>query len=516
MENTAIVKTDQPDRSQASILGATMAPSWYLRWQFKKQDESASRKHLMVLGYTTLAVYLVSFISPGTVLDYLRPAYLVASMIFLMTCGLRKDITLRITVPFVFAIALQAWSFFTSFYAMQRLGRPLALGRPDFYIVESIIPFFVACALTEIDRDARRVVFRCVLLTVGVSCLFAWLQFARIDWFVRFAQQYTYKPIDFWDGHPGLRAVGLTEHPNCLAFQALIGFAICASGALYRKLRFWDCVGLFFFSGALVMSQGRTFYIALLMLWVALLVVLIRRDPKLAITIVFIAIACCGTAVTVAAKRLGYAFQSVSQTVTQPAGLSPTRYTPLTSSSIRFPEFIIPIPEWERRAFGTVASSGDVSLDVRLAIWRAQLEPIWPKLAMTGVGPSAGLLLGTGPEDHWVPIGHVMENGYLLMLAMYGIPGLVLFSCGLLMAIVSSGKVAADKRLEIYRRLAGYVACVGGVIIAISCASGNTVDGYMFIPLAWLIGGLAVKSSLDAPLIKKPVESVFFAGSPAV
>jgi hypothetical protein len=73
-----------------------------------------------------------------------------------------------------------------------------------------------------------------------------------------------------------------------------------------------------------------------------------------------------------------------------------------------------------------------------------------------------------------------------------------------------------NTHLSNYRRVAGFVGCIGGVIIAISCASGNTVDGYMFIPLAWLIGGLAVKSSLDGPLIKRPDESAFFAGSPAI
>jgi hypothetical protein len=516
METTAIVKPDSPDRSHAALVGATVAPSWYLRWQFRKQEESASRKHLIVLGYLVIWVYLLSFIGPVATLDFFRPAYLVASAVFLITCAFRKDVTLRITTPVVFAIALQAWSFFTAFHATLRLGRPMNLGRADLYILESIVPFFVSCALVDIDRDARKTISRCVLVVVGFSTVFAWLQFARIPIFVQFAQVYTYKPIDYWDGHPGLRAVGLTTHPNCLAFQTLIGFALIATSALYRKLTLWDAAGLLFFSGGLVMSQGRTFYLVLVVFWILLFVLLIRRDTVMALRLLLACVLCALLAVTVAYKRLGYAFQGANAKITQPVGLNPQHFAVPPPNFINLPTFINAAPDWQKHVLGSGPHVGDTSLDARLSIWKAQMEPIWPKLALTGVGPSTGLLLGMKPEDKWVPMGHVMENGYILMLAMYGIPGLILFSCGLLFSLISTIKVASDKSLGIVRRCAGFVAAVCAIIIAVSCASGNTVDGYMFVPLAWLIGGLAVKSSLDSPLVSRTIEAPFYAGSPAV
>ncbi len=373
METTAIVKPESKGRSHAALVGATAAPTWYLRWQFRKQEESSSKKHLMVLGYIVIGVYLASFIAPIAVLDYLRPGYLFASALFLITCALRKDVTLRITVPIVFALALQTWSFFTALHATQRLGRSMGIGRADLYILESVIPFFVACAMTEIDRDARKAISRATLLIVGFSTVFAWLQFARIDLFVRFAQVYTYKPIDFWDGHPGLRAVGLTTHPNCLAFQALIGFALIAASVLHRRLGFWDVMGLFFFSGGVVMSQGRTFYIVLALLWMILLIYLLPRDPKVVFGIVFAGVICVVLAFTVAARRLGYAFQMTKQDVTQPAGLSPQRYIQLPSTHILIPDWLAQNPDWEKHLLGSGPHVGDTSVDTRLSIWKSQM-----------------------------------------------------------------------------------------------------------------------------------------------
>jgi hypothetical protein len=448
-----------------------------------------------MLGYAVIWIYYIGFILPQTILIPWRIAVLAAAGIYLMTCALRRDIKIPIVAPVVIALLLQLWSFYTQVYASTRLGRVLGFARPETYILESMVPFFVTACLIQSDKHARETIPRMFLIPAGLSVLVGALQFCRIPFFLNFAQLYTYKSIDFWDGHPGLRAVGLTFHPSALAIQSAIAFVIIAVAARHRRLNAWEMVGVLFFSMGVVITQDRTMYAPFFIFWVVLAYWLIRKDIRCLYILISISIACLASIAIYAPRKFGYLTQGGIATPLQPPAEYPQHYFMMRPT-------YEPDPKWQKDSewkdtAETAVQSQDISLNYRLQIWKAQMQPIWPDHAMTGIGPSSGLLNGTGPEDKWVPVGHVMECGFLLILAMYGLPGLFIFCGGLIVSVISPLFVAYDRAMPRARANAGFIASASVMMIIAGCATANTVDNYMKVPLAWMMGGLAVKCAYD-------------------
>jgi hypothetical protein len=470
--------------------------SLYMRWSLSRRQETISTKNLIALGYCVVALYFISFILPSTVVTFLRFGCLGGAAIFLLTCALRRDVKIPIVAPLVIMLLLQFWSIFTQIYASIYLGRPLSFARAETYMLESAVPFFVSCALIQVDKHARQTIPRLFVIPAALSVAFGLLQFCRIPFFLNFAQLYTYKPIDFWDGHPGIRAVGLTFHPSALAMQAAVAFVIIAAPARFRKLTLWETAGILFFSAGVLVTQDRTIYSAFLIFWAVLITWLARSDRRVLWALLVVSLTAIVSLAVLAPRKLGYLSQNQAQTVAQYPALYPQIFIMNQPSFITAPKWLNE-PDW-KDAGSSAVQSGDQSLDFRGKIWKAQLEPIWPKLAMTGIGPSSGLLNGTGPEDKWVPFGHVMECGYLLVIAMYGLPGLFLFCLCLIQSVVSSLRVAWDKTVPQDRSTAGFIAAAAAIVIILACLTANTVDNYLKVPLAWFMGGLAVKSGLDS------------------
>ncbi|RYG15041.1 hypothetical protein EON82_26730, partial [bacterium] len=322
--------------------------------------KSLQQRQLCGWGLFILGLYGLYFISPTSIQGIFRILTILFSVFFLGVALRRLPIGMRATPPIVGGLVLQIWSVFTQLYAERYLGRPLLLGKAESYIVEAMIPYFIAYVIAAVDPRTIGKVVNIFLTSFAVSCSVAWLQFLRIGPAVALANQYTYKAIDNWDGTSGLRAVGLTFHPNALAFQAVVGAGVMMSRIIDGHRRPWDIGGLLFFSGAVVTSQARLGYIVIAVMWVGFMVGLAQSDRRLAMRLAGAVAFALALALVVASKRLGYALQSTS-------------------------------------------ISQDSSYNYRQeTIWK-QLDYIFPKLAMTGVGPDKGLLLGTGPVDKWVP-----------------------------------------------------------------------------------------------------------------
>jgi len=121
-----------------------------------------------------------------------------------------------------------------------------------------------------------------------------------------------------------------------------------------------------------------------------------------------------------------------------------------------------------------------------------QLDPIYPRFALTGIGPSPGLLLGTGPEDKWVQEGLVMESCYRLMLAMYGIPGLGIFLFGLFGSLAIGLRQSLNKEIAPDRRRWMVSGFAVSAAIGIAAYTANTVDQYVVLPYAYMVAGMCV------------------------
>jgi hypothetical protein len=410
-------------------------------------------ENLVVMGWIVAGLYLLSFISPPPAVAVERLGYLATGAIFLLFTALRRTVKIHFVVPAAFALMLQIWNFLTALYAHQHLARPITLGRAEFYIIESMVPFFTVATLCTIDERQRQNGINMLLAVLAVSCLFAWVQFSRFQPALRFAQVYTYKPIDYWDGKPGIRAVGLTNHPHTMCIEAILGFVLVGYQAIWRKLTNLEIFAVLYFCGAAVAAQGRTGLVCLAILWLIFFCVLVKNDPKLAgyfVGAIFLA----GCAVLIlASKRLGYLLQNQS-----------------------------------------TAKTEDSSLAFRELLWQAQMSPVFPKLAWTGIGPSEGILLGTGPEDKWVPIGTIMECAYRMFLVLNGIPGLILYCLTMITGTWISAICVFKKSFPPALRQAAAAGFAMGVIFLVSSNSSDMVDGYTAPQLAWFVCGLATPS----------------------
>jgi hypothetical protein len=437
------------------LIRGLRAQNWVKPRAFRRaQDDVMPHASTINSGLFVIMLYALSWILPVVVLDGLRTAYLAAGSVWCVLVYLKFRLPVRLCFPVVMALILQLWSLFVSVHASMELGRPLAMGKPAYYLMEALIPFFLAVALVQLDPKNRTRILNIVIAVFGISAAVAWLQFFKVPPFLNLAMHYTYKPIDYWDGTVGLRAVGLTSHPNVLAIQATVGLVAVASKLFAGKVTKWDYALMFFFSGAVVCSQGRAGYAIMAAAWIFVLIHLAKLNWRLTFQMIVVGATCIAIALTFGQNRLGYALQSSSL-------------------------------------------EEDPSFQFRVNNVWIQLDPIYPKLAMTGIGPSPGLMLGTGPEDKWVPIGRVMESAYRLFLAMYGIPGLIL----LILALVGSALVAAR---EVYRerhfperRQCLAIGFGLAVVVAITAYAGNTVDHLMTLPLIFMITGLAIRSDAE-------------------
>jgi hypothetical protein len=412
----------------------------------------AGTRVVLNLGYLTVGLYILTWILPTSFLQTLRMSYLGVGALFTLLALARIRQFPAVTFPAFALLVMQTWSIFTQFYALNYLGRGIGFGRAETFLTEALVPYFVAYAMVSLAPESRRVVFRMVLAAFALSCAVGLMQFLRLGPAMSLANLYTYKAIDNWDGTSGIRAVGLTFQPNQLAFQAIVGLAFFVAKTFVGKLSKLDVVAILFFTGGAVSTQARSAYIVLGLLWVVLMVRLWHIDRPLFGRMAMVIALGLMAVVAVGARRFGYLFQSSSVE---------------EDTSFRF-----------RTEF----------------VW-SQVDHIYPQLFFTGVGPSNGLMLNTGPEDKWVPMGRILESGYLLMLCMYGIPGLFLYATFLLGSIGSAvRRMTLPTSTPVVRRtLATFAAMIAFMVV--NSYTFNTVDGYLIFPCTLLFAGLTVDAT---------------------
>lgn len=404
----------------------------------------------MTWGSVVLIAQIVFWVLPGSL--SLTAAYTLFAFgaILCFFCALRRRSPFPSSFPFVICLVLQLWSFSVAVYASQHLGRRIEFGRADTYLLLAIVPGVVAYTVASIAPGLRNVLMKALIAAFALSSVVAWLQFARFPGAVALSRIYTYKAIDNWDGHSGIRAVGLTAQPNYLGYQAVVGLALACAIVLICPLDRKRFALATLFTGAALFTQSRAAFLPLALVLLTILFYISKRDPKQGARISMALIVSVAVLVVFAGKRFEYMLMATS--------------------------------------------GNDASYASRTELAWAQLDPILNELPLTGIGPSPGLFLGTGPEDKWVPVGRPVESGYLLFQAMYGIPGMLIMGLGLLGSAILAYKGIVATQDPIQKQLLG-VGVVICVHLAVNATSFNTFDSYIHLPLAMIIAGLAVAPS---------------------
>lgn len=406
------------------------------------------------LGWMAFWAYLIWWIVPAVMLPTAR---IVASAIALTWCFIAYvsgQAKLKLNIVIVFALLFQTWSIVTAIIASYTAARPLGLGRSDLFWLEYLLPFLTANALLYVDPDAKRKMIKGIVLVFGVSSFVAWMQFFKIPPGSAIAKVYTYKDIDFWDGTVGLRAVGLTFHPGILAAQSLFAFALLLPSLYSTTIKRSTLLLLFFFSGSVVFSQARTMLPVLFAAWLIALVILVRHHAKLVAALIVVGSILLFVAMLFGQNRLGYMLQSSS---------------------------VEEDPSYQFRAN---------------VIW-SQLDPIARDFPVTGIGPSPGLFLGTGPEDKWVTQGRVMESAYRLFMALYGLVGLALLLIAYsLLLLLSLKNFYASIKSRTFKLASASIVLV--LTVATASYTGNTFDNFFVIPFCFLMSSVVKFDSIES------------------
>lgn len=382
----------------------------------------------------------------------LRISYITFSGLFLLVSALKGKLLLRLSAPVFLLLLMYFWGLFCSFHASLYLGREIQMGRQHWFALEHSIPFFVAATLVSQNSLMRRHLIGILFLTFSLSCVVGIFQFMRIPPFIALSRLYTYKSIDNWDSVGGLRAIGLTWHPRILSIQAIFCLAIAVDRYLKNQGNSKYLVLMVLYSTCVIASQARQFIPALVLLWLYVFYRLYKYNMRTAAVMLIVLSACATVGILFAGKRLAYTFQS----------------TTLESDS---------------------------SYNYRAQNNWVQADNIFKQFPLTGIGPDKDIFIGPNTDFHdkWTN-GKLMESGYRVFLAMYGLPGLILL---LTFFISLIWQASSNLRTQNIEENSGAIALLFTAIsISVSCYASNVFDEYQSIPLLMMISGLLMHKGM--------------------
>jgi hypothetical protein len=320
-------------------------------------------------------------------------------------------------------------------------------GKQLFFAYELVMPYFTSYVLCQMNPKWREGVMNWLLWLMTLSAAVGILQFVHFPGMGRIYEMYAWATVYDLnsEAYKGIRAVGLAGHPLLLGIETMTALAIVGSRFLYRGLKWYEFIHAAMLCVALIMTQGRTLYVAgglviLLVLWN-----LARRKPE-------------------------QAFFALSTIVTL-----------FVVAAIFFPDRF-------QYAFSAIGSAGRSTFTVRQEIWLRYSE-IFSQFAITGIGPDGAVFGSTmAMPGRWSL--QLMENAYLAFYAMLGVPGLTIFILGLASALLGSIRVLRNKLATPSWRRAAFVGLAFTIMLIVTCATGNVFDSNTAAHIGFLLAGV--------------------------
>ncbi len=384
-------------------MGAVAAGSGFRRGTLRAWDPAqrlGSLRRLFVMwgSLNTLMGSLLAIYPPGWgTVSYLRYTSLASNILFILFAVAVFRLPLRLSASFGLVCLFQVWAVAATILMHAETGR-LVQGNAYAHIwLLYFLSLYVATSMfVYAHPGARRVIMWSWALFAVPSGLVGLAQFLGVMPTLGFIQG------SGGEGARGFRPSGLTNFPSFLSFQGIIGLSLLVGRLRTRPLTPLEFVGFLFFSGVVVAAQYPTFYLGLGLLWGAAFWFSLRRREQIAWVYVAIAVLAFAVPVVAFPQKFSYAMSTQIQ--------------------------------------------GDRSLDVRREKSWSQLAPIWELRPWTGIGADSNLMI-TSPDfavgfDKWS--NYVMDSSYRLVLACFGIIGMVIFGVALLVILFFLGRVLAD------------------------------------------------------------------------
>lgn len=406
-------------------------------------------KSLLGMGSWLFVVISVSLLLPLTIRNtqQFTLLYVFLSLFYTLMALLTTRMFPKQAFPAIMLLIIQVWMTIVFFIVQPQTITEQSLGRHLYWPILLCLPYFVLSSICLIDPSYRERALKVLFWVCLISAVVGVGQFLRIPGFTVIQSFYSPKTFaqDFFGNTPNeYRAVGLTLHPYILASQCLFCMALIGSNLLERKLKTSEIFLLALFAAALFMAQSRSFYLGGALLMLAIMYLLFKRDKPLFVYVLSFFIVASFLLVGVFSSRLEY--------------------------GIRGPNIV---------------QSGRVSR------WEAATQVV-QEFPITGIGPNMTIFGNRGTTTLSDRRGlEYPENGYRMIAATAGIPGLALLLTTIVGSLFISARILLKTYTEGLQRRMAFVCFFYVIAIAIGLMISNLVEQEMMTFLGMCAAAVA-------------------------
>ena len=429
-----MIRTDQLRLSAAQAAAGVWSRARSIPRQVKAEAyQKARNRPILLLGeglfiMLTLALYL-----PLTIRNtqQFTALYVLICLFYVLLAIVVSRAFVRPVFPVMILLGIQIWML-VSYVLVAPMTVPLPIvGRHLYWPFLVVLPYFVLGSICILDPSWRQKALKILFYFALINALVGVGQFLRLPGFGAIQQFYSPNAlgVDYFGNLPNeFRAVGLTLHPYHLAAQCIFGMAVIGSNLFERKLYPRELVLFVLFLAALFVAQSRAYYAGGGVVLIVLLTLLYKRDKATFVWGVA-GLAAAGSILMIwYGTRLEYGLRG--------------------RNTIEFGR----VDRWQNAA---------------------NLVKEFP---LTGVGPSPEIF---GNDKLKLPTRRKLEyteNGYRMMAATGGIPGLLLLIGGLLGSITLGFLVAKKHFRDSLQRRMGLIAALYIVSLVVALGISNMFE----------------------------------------
>lgn len=409
------------------------------------------RNHsLLQLGSYLFIAISFSLLLPLTIRNtqQFTLTYVMLSFMFAVLALFTSRSLPRQAFPVMVLLALQGWTVVTFLIVQPQTITEQSLGRHLYWPILLCLPYFVLSSICMLDSSYRQKALRILFWTCFISALVGIGQFLRVPGFQAIQNFYSPKTLgqDWFGATPhAFRAVGLTLHPYLLAAQCIFGIALIGSNLLERKLHPWEIFSMGTFICALLMAQTRSFYASGALLCIVLLIMLFHRDKPTFVWAVSLFTLGGFLIVGTFASRLEYGFSG-----------------PGIQESGR-------VPKWEAA--------------------RRVVE----EFPITGIGPNMAIFGNKGAQTLADRRGlEYTENGYRMITATAGLPGLAMLIAGMVGSLYVAFRVLLKTYVDGIQRRMAFIGVFYILSLAVALNISNLVEQELMTFLGMCVAAIAI------------------------
>ncbi|HRJ26730.1 MAG TPA: hypothetical protein PLO61_04365 [Fimbriimonadaceae bacterium] len=363
-------------------------------------------------------------------------------------------VPIRISVPVVLLLLLQAWGAFVTYWVSAEIGRARDFNYTDFFLLRYLYLYFTAAMLCHAEPRARKWLFQALLGATAVTAIVAWAQFFKFPPAIRLAEALNpIQDITNWDLRGGVRAMGIYGFPGQTALPCNLVCAILAGVGLFRKLSKFETLLFFFFAGGALIAQARTHVPALILITVVFFIGLSRWDKKAMSSWLLIMTLGLVVMFTFGADKMAYL---------------------LSTNWLNDPNLIY------RRERAWI-----------------QADTVWQYFPITGIGPEPRYWGDTrGQVDKWTPHAG-FDNGWLLIRASYGLVGMVMMGIALAIWASAPFRVLRERAASPEQKGFTVAMALGAICIAIGMYGNNILTWEPSMLVFFVLSGMVMKTQSE-------------------